>query len=43
MMDYWQISKPKPFRKHETGLSTHSWQALALGTYFLIDRCGFGG
>jgi hypothetical protein len=35
MVDYWGMEKGKPFQRNKYGLNTHSWQALALGTYFL--------
>ena len=31
----WNISTPKPGKSNEYGLSAHSWQALAVGSYYL--------
>lgn len=38
MKEYWKIKTPKPGQKNEFGLNTHSWQALALGTYYLAKN-----
>lgn len=35
MREYWKIEKPKPGKTNEFGLKSHSWQALALGTFYL--------
>jgi len=35
MKEYWDIPTPKPGKKSKYGLSKHSWQALAVATYFL--------
>jgi hypothetical protein len=36
MASYWKIEKPKPGKTNPTGLKTHSWQALAVATCFMI-------
>lgn len=35
MKEYWNIKTPKPGKSNEFGLKSHSWQALALGTFYL--------
>jgi hypothetical protein len=35
MAEHWQIKKPRPGQLTDFGLKSHSWQALALGTYSL--------
>ena len=35
MKELWNIPTPKPGRKNIYGFSAHSWQALALGSYFI--------
>jgi hypothetical protein len=35
MKEHWKIQKPKPGKRSEHGLSAHSWQALAVATFFL--------
>lgn len=36
MKEYWNIKTPKPGKKNEFGLSSHSWQALAIGTMYMV-------
>jgi hypothetical protein len=38
MKKFWDIPTPKPGKKNVYGLSTHSWQALALGTYWIKSQ-----
>jgi hypothetical protein len=38
MKEYWKIKTPKPGKKNEFGLKSHSWQALALATMYLATR-----
>lgn len=35
MKEYWDIASPKPGKSNKYGLSKHSWQALALGTFYI--------
>jgi hypothetical protein len=35
MKKRWGIEKPKPGKRNPLGLSGHSWQALAVGTYYI--------
>lgn len=35
MKIHWNIDTPKPGKSNKHGLSKHSWQALALGTYWI--------
>jgi len=38
MKDVWGIPSPKPGKGYEYGLMKHSWQALALATFFLSQK-----
>jgi len=38
MKELWGIPTPKPGKKNKYGFSSHSWQALALGSYFLNSK-----
>lgn len=40
MKEMWQIPTPKPGRRNIYGLSEHSWQALAAGSCFLVEKFG---
>lgn len=35
MAQLWEIKKPKPGKHTQFGLKDHSWQALAIGSYYL--------
>jgi hypothetical protein len=35
MKRLWNIANPKPFKKNKEGFASHSWQALAVGSYYL--------
>lgn len=35
MKMYWKIDNPKPGKSNKHGLSKHSWQALALATFYI--------
>lgn len=38
MKEYWGIETPKPGKSNKFGLKSHSWQALALGTMYLVTH-----
>ena len=38
MKEYWGIETPKPGKSNKYGLKSHSWQALALGTFYLATH-----
>lgn len=40
MKKLWKIPEPKPFKGNIYGLKAHSWQALALASYYLYGLTG---
>jgi hypothetical protein len=40
MKDLWKIPTPKPGKRNGYGLSEHSWQSLAVMSYYLYGRVG---
>jgi hypothetical protein len=38
MKKHWNIPTPKPGKSNALGFSSHSWQALAVGSYYLAKK-----